>query len=56
VRKTDVLVAFNPHIFFDDQAAHVEDAAGRVPTGRVLYRTDSKLRALQEERQKGNGP
>jgi 5'-nucleotidase len=56
VRKTDVLVAFNPHIFFDDQAVHVEDAAGRVPTGRVLYRTDSKLRALQEERQKGNGP
>ena len=35
VPKTEVLAAFRPHIFFDDQAAHCERAAPRVPTGRV---------------------
>jgi 5'-nucleotidase len=33
--KTEVLEAFRPHIFFDDQATHCERAAPRVPTGRV---------------------
>ncbi len=49
VDKGPVLEAFNPHIFFDDQDIHVESASERVPTGRVLYRSDSKLRELQEE-------
>lgn len=35
VPKTEILAAFRPHIFFDDQAAHCERAAARVPTGRV---------------------
>jgi 5'-nucleotidase len=35
VPKTEILMAFRPHIFFDDQAAHCERAAPRVPTGRV---------------------
>jgi 5'-nucleotidase len=35
VPKTEVLEAFRPHIFFDDQAPHCERAAPRVPTGRV---------------------
>ncbi len=35
VAKTAVLEAFRPHIFFDDQAAHCDRAASRVPTGRV---------------------
>lgn len=35
VPKTEVLAAFRPHIFFDDQAAHCDRAAPRVPTGRV---------------------
>ena len=35
VPKTEILAAFRPHIFFDDQAAHCERAAPRVPTGRV---------------------
>lgn len=35
VPKTEILEAFRPHIFFDDQAAHCERAAPRVPTGRV---------------------
>lgn len=48
VDKGSVLEAFNPHIFFDDQDVHVESASGRVPTGKVLYPSDSTLRALQE--------
>jgi 5'-nucleotidase len=35
VPKTEILAAFRPHIFFDDQATHCERAAPRVPTGRV---------------------
>jgi len=35
VPKTEILAAFRPHIFFDDQATHCERAAGHVPTGRV---------------------
>jgi 5'-nucleotidase len=35
VPKTEILEAFRPHIFFDDQAAHCERAASRIPTGRV---------------------
>lgn len=50
VDKGPVLESFNPHIFFDDQDVHVETASERVPTGKVLYRSDSRLRALQAER------
>lgn len=50
VDKGPVLEAFNPHIFFDDQDVHVDAASERVPTGKVLYRTDSRLRELQAER------
>lgn len=46
VRKTKVLKALNPHIFFDDQDRHLEDIKDRVPTGKVLYRSDSELRKL----------
>ena len=35
VPKTEILAAFRPHIFFDDQATHCERAADHVPTGRV---------------------
>lgn len=40
VPKTEILAAFRPHIFFDDQAAHCERAAPRVPTGRVPVGTE----------------
>jgi 5'-nucleotidase len=50
VDKTPVLEGFNPHIFFDDQEVHVQAASESVPTGKVLYRTGSELRELQEER------
>ncbi|KRB92881.1 5'-nucleotidase [Noviherbaspirillum sp. Root189] len=35
VAKSDVLAAFKPHIFFDDQLAHCDRAAPLVQTGRV---------------------
>lgn len=35
VSKSDVLAAFNPHIFFDDQPGHCARAAPLVQTGRV---------------------
>jgi 5'-nucleotidase len=54
VDKGPVLEAFNPHIFFDDQDVHVEAAADRVPTGKVLYQSDSVLRDLQEDRSKND--
>lgn len=33
--KQNVLQAFKPHMYFDDQPRHCDSAAGRVPTGRV---------------------
>lgn len=35
VAKSDVLAAFRPHMFFDDQAGHCDRAAPLVQTGRV---------------------
>ena len=40
VDKTEVLAAFGAHIFFDDQQAHVESAANRVPAAQVLWPAD----------------
>lgn len=39
VAKSDVLAAFKPHIFFDDQLAHCDRAAPLVQTGRVPMRS-----------------
>lgn len=38
VAKSEVLAAFGPHMFFDDQHAHCQRAAQVVPTGRVPIR------------------
>jgi 5'-nucleotidase len=38
VGKSDVLAAFKPHIFFDDQLGHCERASPLVQTGRVPVR------------------
>ena len=35
--KAEVLKAFKPHIFFDDQKTHCDGAASSVPTARVPY-------------------
>lgn len=43
IEKTDVLKAFKPHIFFDDQDAHLNKAEHDVASAKVPYPTDSKL-------------
>ncbi|MBK9271483.1 MAG: 5'-nucleotidase [Saprospiraceae bacterium] len=42
--KDKVLKAFGAHIFFDDQDAHLDSSSQFVPTGKVLYRSDSLLK------------
>ncbi len=37
VAKDQVLAAFSPHIFFDDQHRHCDEASKVVPTARVPY-------------------
>jgi len=44
--KDQVLKAFNAHIFFDDQEVHLEKASKVVPSSRVPYPSDSKLRKV----------
>lgn len=39
VPKREILAAFKPHIYFDDQMTHLKDSAGEIPTARVPYRT-----------------
>lgn len=41
--KDEVLRVLRPHIFFDDQNAHVLPASGVVPSGRVPYPSSSPL-------------
>jgi len=43
LEKTKVLQAFQPHIFFDDQDLHIENACKVVPSGKVPYPTESIL-------------
>ncbi|MEG1474518.1 MAG: 5'-nucleotidase [Longicatena sp.] len=40
ITKKDVLKAFAPHIFFDDQATHAIPASSVVPSAQVPYRQD----------------
>jgi 5'-nucleotidase len=39
VAKSEVLAAFKPHMFFDDQPGHCDRASTLVQTGRVLVKT-----------------
>lgn len=48
-KKDEVLKAFRAHIFFDDQDTHLGDASSVVPSGRVPYRSDSRLRDIMQE-------
>jgi len=43
VGKTDILKAFNAHIFFDDQEIHLDSASEEIPSGKVPYPSNSKL-------------
>ena len=48
IEKSEVLKAFGAHIFFDDQAVHIETASKLVPSARVPYKnTDEKLEKLE---------
>ncbi len=47
VDKSQVLSAFKPHIFFDDQDIHLQAASARVPSGKVPYPSDSPLHQRQ---------
>ena len=49
LEKTNVLEAFNPHIFFDDQDLHIENAAKVVPAGKVPYSSNSPLNKKIDE-------
>jgi 5'-nucleotidase len=44
VSKDQILKAYNAHIFFDDQDAHIGPASHIVPSGRVPYKSDSPLK------------
>ncbi|MBL4702505.1 MAG: 5'-nucleotidase [Phycisphaeraceae bacterium] len=46
LQKSRFLKAFNPHIFFDDQDAHLDPAASDIPSAKVLYPSDSPLKNL----------
>ena len=47
LNKAAILKAFKPHIFFDDQDLHIENASTVVPSGKVPYKSDSPLNKLQ---------
>lgn len=47
LNKAAILKAFKPHIFFDDQDLHIENASTVVPSGKVPYKSDSPLNKLK---------
>lgn len=46
--KEPVLSALRPHIFFDDQPAHLLSTSKRVPSSQVPYRSDSLIQTLAD--------
>jgi len=47
LNKAAILKAFKPHIFFDDQDLHKDNASKVVPAGKVPYKTDSPLNKVK---------
>lgn len=43
IEKSNILKAFKAHIFFDDQDAHLNSSSLVVPSGKVLYPSNSPL-------------
>jgi len=43
IEKSNILKAFKAHIFFDDQDVHLETSALVVPSGKVLYPSNSQM-------------
>lgn len=52
LEKTDVLKAFRPHIFFDDQDVHISKASDVVPSAKVPYEDGSPLKKIEEDKSK----
>ncbi len=50
--KTDILRAFRPHIFFDDQEVHCIPASKVVSTGRVPGEIDFRRKIVGSEKQR----
>lgn len=44
IEKSKILQAFKAHIFFDDQDVHLNTSSLVVPSGKVLYSSNSKLK------------
>ncbi len=44
LEKSKILKSFKAHIFFDDQDVHLNTSSLVVPSGKVLYPTNSKLK------------
>ncbi len=44
IEKSKILESFKAHIFFDDQDVHLQTSSLVVPSGKVLYPTNSKLK------------
>ncbi len=55
IDKTDVLKAFRPHIFFDDQDIHLDKASVNIASAKVPYETGSKLDCLEKNSPPSNG-
>ena len=54
LQKSRFLKAFKPHIFFDDQDAHLDPAALDVPCAKVLYPSNSPLKNLIDNKNTAN--
>jgi 5'-nucleotidase len=52
LEKRKFLKPFNPHIFFDDQDAHLDAASTDIPCAKVLYPSSSPLIKIFEEKKK----
>lgn len=48
IEKSKILQSFKAHIFFDDQDLHLKTSSLVVPSGKVLYPSDSALQKLQQ--------
>jgi len=44
VEKSKILRAFKAHIFFDDQDIHLDKTSNYIPSGKVPYQSNSKLK------------
>jgi 5'-nucleotidase len=53
--KDKILKAFGAHIFFDDQDAHLDSSRKVVPSGKVLYKTNSPMKKFDKKKKIDGG-